>query len=55
MTTCKIVDAKWTDANELDLNWLEEHIKTCPTCRKAMGQLADMFNEELDEEEEEIE
>lgn len=52
MTTCKIVDAKWTDANELDLNWLEEHILTCPTCWAAMGQLAGMLDEERDDEEE---
>lgn len=52
MTTCKIVEVKWTDANELDLNWLEEHILTCPTCRAAMGQSAEMLDEELDDEDE---
>lgn len=52
MKTCPEVDEQWTNNDQLDLDWLKQHIPGCPVCQRVMRCMAEMFDEELDEEEE---
>lgn len=33
---CPEVDERWNGQGQIDLKWLEEHVKTCPRCQHIM-------------------